>query len=112
MRLLTSISDEDILKLNCYQRVIAAGITVDKLRLLRDQSTENISINEIKRSLEETREERMRLEIEISEKDGGVYEAEQKKLKEKVLKKLGKPVVDTTHTPIDDVEKVIEIPND
>ncbi len=112
MRLITSISDEDILKLNCYQRVIAAGIAVDKFRLLRNESTENINIDMVRADIEETREERMRLEIEISEKDGGVYKAKQQKLKEKVLKKLGKPVVDTTHVPVEDVEKAVEKPNE
>jgi hypothetical protein len=47
MRLITSISDEDILGLSAYQRVIAAGISVDKLRLLRNESTQNVSIDVI-----------------------------------------------------------------
>ncbi len=53
VRLITSITDEDIEKLNCYQRVIAAGISVDKLRLLRNESTENISMAVIVDNIEE-----------------------------------------------------------
>jgi hypothetical protein len=53
MRLITSISDEDIEKLNGYQRIISAGICVDKLRLLRNESTENISIAAIDATIEE-----------------------------------------------------------
>ena len=112
VRLITSISDEDILKLNCYQRVIAAGIAVDKFRLLRNESTENINIHEIHANIEDRRERIMELKIRKAEIDGVDYEAEDQALKEKVLKKLGKSVVDTTHTPIDNVEKVVENPNE
>ena len=41
-RLLESITQTDIEKLNAYQRTIGAGIAVDKMRLLREESTENI----------------------------------------------------------------------
>jgi IS30 family transposase len=41
-RMLISITDEDVQKISAYQRVIASGISVDKMRLLRDLSTENI----------------------------------------------------------------------
>ncbi len=99
MRLITSITDEDIGKLNCYQRVIAAGISVDKLRLLRNESTENISIDMINKNLGETEERLMELEIELAERTGVDYEAKEQKLKEKVLRKLGKPVENETHTP-------------
>ncbi len=94
VRLITSISDEDILKLNCYQRVIAAGIAVDKFRLLRNESTENINIHEVHANIEDTEERIIELKIKIAEMTG-----EDQKLKEKVLKKLGKPVEDKTHTP-------------
>ncbi len=106
MRLITSISDEDIEKLNCYQRVIAAGISVDKLRLLRNESTENISIDVIRANRKDIAERRMELKIELAERHGVDYEAEEQKLKEKVLRRLGKPVENETHIPIDDVEKV------
>lgn len=112
MRLITSISDEDILKLNCYQRVIAAGIAVDKFRLLRNESTEIISIDEMDRNIEDGQERIIELEQRIFEVTGEDYEAERKKLREKALRKLGKPVVDTTHTPIDDVEKIVEKTNE
>ena len=98
IRLITSISDEDILKLNCYQRVIAAGIAVDKLRLLRDESTENISIDDIRAKREDLAERIMELKIKRSEIAGVDYETEDQKLKEKVLRKLGKPVENETHT--------------
>ncbi len=112
MRLITSISDEDIERLNGYQRVIAAGIAVDKFRLLRNESTENISIDDIRAKREDLAERIMELKIERAEMDGGDYEAEDKKLKEKVLGKMGKFVEDTTHVPIDDVEKVVEKSNE
>lgn len=41
-RLLNSITQADIEKLNAYQRTVGSGIAVDKMRLLREQSTENI----------------------------------------------------------------------
>ncbi len=112
MRLITSISDEDIERLNGYQRVIAAGIAVDKCRLIRNESTENISIDAIRANRKDIAERIMELKIERAEMDGGNYEAEDQELKEKVLRKLGKPVVDTTHVPIDDVEKAVEKPNE
>ena len=42
-RMVESITDEDITKINAYQRTIAAAAATDKMRLLRDQSTENIA---------------------------------------------------------------------
>lgn len=42
-RMLTSISDEDILKINAYQRTLSAAVGTDKMRLLRDQSTINLA---------------------------------------------------------------------
>lgn len=39
-RMVDSITDDDILELSAYQRTISSGIAVDKMRLLRDQSTE------------------------------------------------------------------------
>lgn len=43
-RMLESITDEDIQKINAYQRTIAASAATDKMRLLKNQSTANISI--------------------------------------------------------------------
>jgi len=43
-RMIDSITDEDILKLNAYQRTVASGIAYDKMRLQRGQSTNNTSI--------------------------------------------------------------------
>lgn len=42
-RMLSSITDNDIERINAYQRTVSAGIATDKMRLLKDQSTENIS---------------------------------------------------------------------
>ncbi len=89
MRLITSISDEDIERLNCYQRVIAAGVSVDKLRLLRNESTENISIDVRRANKKDIAERIMELKIERAEIAGVDYEAEDQKLKEKVLSKMG-----------------------
>lgn len=46
-RMIESITDEDILALSAYQRCISAGICTDKMRLLRNESTSNISIDVI-----------------------------------------------------------------
>lgn len=43
-RMLESITPEDIAKINAYQRVVSSGIATDKMRLLKDQSTENIAV--------------------------------------------------------------------
>lgn len=40
-RLLDSISNADIAKINAYQRIVGCGILTDKVRLLRGQSTSN-----------------------------------------------------------------------
>jgi predicted transcriptional regulator len=42
-RLVLSVTDKDIVKINALQRITGAGISVDKMRLLRSESTENIS---------------------------------------------------------------------
>ncbi len=44
-RMVDSISDEDIQKINAYQRTVASGIATDKARLLRGQSTESIDLS-------------------------------------------------------------------
>lgn len=43
-RMITSITEKDIQKINAYQRTLSAGISTDKMRLLKDKSTENIGI--------------------------------------------------------------------
>jgi len=41
-RMLTSIKNDDIERISAYQRTLSAAVSTDKMRLLRDQSTENI----------------------------------------------------------------------
>lgn len=43
-RMIESITDDDILALSAYQRCISAGICTDKMRLLRNESTSNVSM--------------------------------------------------------------------
>jgi len=43
-RMVVSISDKDIEKINALQRTIASATAVDKMRLLRDESTDNVSL--------------------------------------------------------------------
>ncbi len=102
MRLITSISDKDIERLNGYQRIISAGICVDKLRLLRNESTSNISMEMIHANMEEREERRIELKKRLYELTGEDYETRRKKLREKVLRRLGKlvegnPESDQTH---------------
>ncbi len=60
-RMVVSISDEDITRINAYQRTVAGAIAADKMRLLTGQSTENISLHAIIEKIErEEREERER----------------------------------------------------
>ena len=56
VRMLTAISDEDITRINAYQRTLSAAISTDKMRLLTGQSTENMSLHAIIEKIE--REER------------------------------------------------------
>jgi hypothetical protein len=51
IRNLTSITDADIKGVSAYQRTLSAAVATDKLRLLRGESTDNISI--IERSIRE-----------------------------------------------------------
>lgn len=44
-RILKSLTDEDLLKINAYQRVIAFAALDDKKRLHRGQSTANVAID-------------------------------------------------------------------
>lgn len=43
-RMVDSITDEDISKINAYQRIVAAGISTDKARLISNKSTMNIAM--------------------------------------------------------------------
>ena len=63
-RLLTSISDADILKINSYQRVVSAGISTDKMRLLNNESTQNFKIHELVQSLDDLDSQLCELEKE------------------------------------------------
>ncbi len=51
-RMVVSIKDEDITRINAYQRTVAAAVSTDKMRLLRGASTENLSIRAIVESIE------------------------------------------------------------
>ncbi len=93
MRLVTSITDEDIEKLNAYQRVIAAGISVDKLRLLRNESTENISMVVIGANIEERERQIKEAEARIVKLTGEI------EVEGEGTEKDGKPVENETHTP-------------
>ena len=68
VRMLTAISDEDIMAINAYQRTLSAAISTDKMRLLRDLSTENIALHTIVEAVErDERNERERLARERRE---------------------------------------------
>jgi hypothetical protein len=45
LRMLKSITDDDIKKLSAYQRTISGAIAVDKSRLLKGESTANVSVH-------------------------------------------------------------------
>ncbi len=100
MRLITSITDEDIERLNGYQRVIAAGIAVDKFRLLRNESTENISMVVIGANIEERERQIKEAKAKIAKLTGEI------EVEGEGTEKDGKPVENKTHIPIDEVEKV------
>lgn len=70
-RMIDSITEEDIQKLNAYQRTIAAGISTDKMRLLRNESTENVSIREITATREEIQARREVLSEQINQMKRG-----------------------------------------
>ncbi len=65
-RMIDSITNEDIQKLNAYQRTIASGICTDKMRLLRNESTQNISVDDINKSIEELKNEERELMKELT----------------------------------------------
>jgi hypothetical protein len=80
-RMLDSITYEDILKLNAYQRMIAAGIATDKMRLLRNESTENISMAKVEMNRKEIAVKCAEVEKRIRELKGEKAETRQKKSK-------------------------------
>ena len=101
-RMIDSITDNDINKLNAYQRTIASGICTDKMRLLRNESTSKIDINKIKEDTEATDERIFELEIERAKLTGGSIEdieSKRKKLRDKVLKRLGKSPLEKAPAP-------------
>ena len=57
-RLLVSISEVDIGKINVLQRITGAAIATDKTRLLRGESTANIALHEIVEAVERDERER------------------------------------------------------
>jgi IS30 family transposase len=63
-RMLNSITDADITKISAYQRTLSSGIATDKMRLLRNESTENIGISAL---LQEIRSEKDALLKELAE---------------------------------------------
>ena len=91
-RMLDSITDQDVQKINAYQRTIASGICTDKMRLLRNESTENFSRDALNLSIEARQERIIELEVELSEMTGEDISAKREALREKVLRRLGKPV--------------------
>jgi len=52
VRMLTAISKKGINALDDYRKTLSAAISADKMRLLRGQSTENLSIRAIVESIE------------------------------------------------------------
>ncbi len=58
IRMVASIDDNEIKSINPYQRTVSAAIAVDKMRLLREQSTQNIGIHTIVERIERKRRER------------------------------------------------------
>ncbi len=70
-RMIESITDNDILKLNAYQRTIASGIATDKMRLLRNESTHNVSLDVIHSNMAERQKRRQELLAELGEFAGG-----------------------------------------
>ncbi|MEW6214967.1 MAG: helix-turn-helix domain-containing protein [Nitrospirota bacterium] len=59
-RMITSITEEDIQKINAYQRTLSAGIATDKMRLLKEQSTENIAFHAIVEAINKKEERKIK----------------------------------------------------
>ena len=80
-RMIESITDEEIEKLNPYQRCISAGIATDKMRLLRNESTSNFAIETIHVNREDREKRRIELEKRLQELTGEDTETRLKKWK-------------------------------
>jgi hypothetical protein len=91
-RMMDSITDADIQKINAYQRTIASGICTDKMRLLRNESTSNFSIDATNLSIEMLDEKIIETEQRLSKLTGEEYESNRTVKRENVLKRLGKPL--------------------
>jgi len=90
-RMMDSITDADIQKINAYQRTIASGICTDKMRLLRNESTSNFSIDATNLSIEMLDEKIIETEQRLSKLTGEEYESKRTVQRENVLKRLNKP---------------------
>jgi len=102
-RMIDSIRDEDIQKINAYQRTIASGICTDKMRLLRNETTENFSINALHDDMDDNAERIIELKRRISEMTGVDPDVEQaKRLEERKKKRLA--LEDKTHNQIQNDE--------
>jgi hypothetical protein len=66
IRMINSISPEDISKINAYQRTLSGGIAIDKMRLLRGQSTERVDYAVLTANLSDLQKERERLELALN----------------------------------------------
>ncbi len=68
VRMLTAISDKDIMALDGYKKTLSAAIAADKYRLLSGQSTANLAIHEIVEAIEREGMNRKREEKAVPEK--------------------------------------------
>jgi len=71
-RMLTSIKDDDIERISAYQRTLSAAVSTDKMRLLRGESTENVSV--IAALIQQAKMYRKALEEEGSLLSGGTLD--------------------------------------
>jgi len=69
VRMLTAISDKDIMAINAYQRTLSAAISTDKMRLLKGHSTENLAIHQIVETLERDMAKRRSKELEKEQEE-------------------------------------------
>lgn len=65
LKIIKSVDDKDIQKANLRDKLISAGVAVDKFRLIDGESTENVSVTHLSGSLEEIRKQRQLLEERI-----------------------------------------------
>ena len=69
-KMISSITEQDIQDINAYQRIVAAGISTDKARLLKGQSTEIVDFNQIQTRRAEIRVQIEALKAQISQSSG------------------------------------------